>query len=199
MIMSKQIIISLGLGILVGYMVLPKEVLEYTGVLIDIGLCLLLLFVGIDIGKNKNILEQIETIGLKAVLLPLMVAFGSIVGGMAGAEILGINITDGGAVGAGFGWYSLSAVMLAEKSAMLGTLAFMTNVIREIIALIIIPFVAKYIGYLEAVSVGGATAMDTTLPVVSRSTDSQTTIISFISGIVLTLLTPLCVSFMMSL
>lgn len=197
--MSKQIIISLGLGILVGYMLLPKEILEYTGVLIDIGLCLLLLFVGIDIGKNKNILEQIETIGLKAVLLPLMVASGSIAGGMMGAEILGINITDGGAVGAGFGWYSLSAVMLAEKSAMLGTLAFMTNVMREIIALIIIPFVAKYIGYLEAVSVGGATAMDTTLPVVSRSTDSQTTIISFISGIVLTLLTPLCVSFMMSL
>lgn len=197
--MSIQIIISLIVGILAGVYSMPESALAYTGTWIDLGLCALLFFVGIDIGKNKDVWQQMKAIGLKAVMVPLMVAAGSMVGGIIGGALLQMPLADGGAVGAGFGWYSLSAVMLAEKSSSLGALAFMANVFRELLALVTIPFVAKYMGYLEAVSVGGATAMDTTLPVVARSTDSQTAIISFITGIVLTLLTPICVSFMMGL
>jgi uncharacterized membrane protein YbjE (DUF340 family) len=196
---SISLLVAIGIGILAGIYVIPAEVYESTGMLVDIGLCLLLLFVGIDLGKNKDVFQKLKRIGYKALMVPFMVALGSIVGGMLGGAILGFTFPEGGALGAGFGWYSLSAVMLSDYSSELGATAFMANVFRELIALMIVPFVAKYIGYLEAVSTGGATTMDTTLPVIAKSTDSETAMISFISGMVLTLLTPLCVSFMMSL
>ena len=196
--MSINILISVVLGILAGIFIAPEWVYAQTGLWVDIGLCLLLFFVGMDIGKSKNVLQQIKDIGYKALMVPIMVALGSIVGGALGGMMLGFTPHEGGALGAGFGWYSLSAVMLAQYSSELGAMAFVANVLRELIAIMIIPMVAKYIGYLEAVSTGGATSMDTTLPVIAKSTDSQTAIISFITGITLTILTPFCVSFMMS-
>jgi len=196
--MSINILIAIVLGVLAGVFVAPEWIYAYTGTWVDIGLCLLLLFVGMDIGKSKNVLQQIKEIGYKALMVPIMVALGSIVGGMIAGVILGFAPHEGGALGAGFGWYSLSAVMLSQYSSELGALAFMSNVLRELIAIMIVPLVAKYIGYLEAVSTGGATSMDTTLPVIAKSTDSQTAIISFITGITLTILTPFCVSLMMS-
>ena len=85
-------------------------------------------------------------------------------------------------------------MMIASYSTELSALAFLTNVVREVIALILVPIVAKYIGYLESVSICGATAMDTALPVISKATDSQTTIIAFISGIISTVSVPILLS-----
>lgn len=137
--------------------------------------------------------------GLKVLLVPLMVAIGSIVGSVIGGSILGMPFNESGAIGAGFGWYSLSAIELAKHSAELGTLAFITNVSREIIAIITIPLIAKYIGKLESIAPGGATSMDTTLPIVSNATDGNTAVISFITGVSLSLLVPILVPLFMLL
>lgn len=196
--MSISLLLAIALGILAGLFVFPESVYEITGTFVDLGLCMLLLVVGIDLGKNKDVFKKLKAIGYKALMVPIMVALGSIVGGMIGGAILGFTVPEGGALGAGFGWYSLSAVLLSEYSSELGATAFMANVFRELITLMIVPFVAKYIGYLEAVSTGGATTMDTTLPIIAKSTDSETAMVSFISGMILTMLTPVCVSFMMS-
>ncbi|MDF2616165.1 MAG: hypothetical protein K0Q47_820 [Sedimentibacter sp.] len=64
---------------------------------------------------------------------------------------------------------------------------------REIIAFISIPFIAKHIGYLETIAVGGAISMDTGLPIITRNTSQEVVIISFISGIIISLMVPILV------
>ncbi|MFZ5965984.1 MAG: lysine exporter LysO family protein [Bacillota bacterium] len=197
--MTISILAAVILGILFGLFLFPQALIAHMGLIIDLGLCMLLFFVGIDIGRNKNIIDQIKDNGLRVLLVPIMVALGSIVGSTIGGVLLGLPFHEASAVGAGFGWYSLSAIELSKYSAQTGALAFITNVSREIIAIISIPFVAKYIGKLEAIGPAGATAMDTALPVISESTDGRTAVISFITGVVLSILVPILVPFLISL
>jgi uncharacterized membrane protein YbjE (DUF340 family) len=197
--MSISILIAVAAGILSGLFILPEAFAQHIGIVIDIGLCLLLFFVGIDIGRNKDIINQIKSNGYKILLVPLGVALGSIVGSVLSGLALGLPINESGAIGAGFGWYTLSAIELSKYSAETGALAFITNVWREVIALISIPYIAKHLGKLEAVAPAGATAMDTSLPVISKATDSNTAVISFISGVTLSLLVPILVPLMISI
>lgn len=195
--MTIKILLAVGLGILFGLFVLPANMAAFMGTFISIGLCILLFFVGIDIGRQENIIKKIKELGLKVILVPMMVALGSIVGTVAGGLLFRMPFNEAAAVGAGFGWYSLSAIELSKHSAELGTLAFITNVCREIIAITTIPLVAKYIGKLESIAPAGATAMDTTLPIISKATDGNIAVISFITGVSLSLLVPILVPFFM--
>ncbi|NLM03704.1 MAG: lysine exporter LysO family protein [Clostridiales bacterium] len=195
--MTTKIIFSVILGIITGIFILPETMAGHIGIMIDIGLCLLLFFVGIDIGKQGDIFSKIKDMGIKIILVPIMIGLGSIVGAMLAGILLKIPLNQAGAIGAGFGWYSLSAIELSKYSSKLGALAFITNVSREVIAIMIIPFVAKYIGKLESIAPAGATAMDTTLPIISSVTDSDVAIISFISGVILSAAVPIIVPMFM--
>ena len=197
--MTVKIMLSVLLGVFCGLFIFPEQYVGFMGQIIDIGLCTLLLFVGIDIGRNRDILPKIMANGIKILLVPLMVALGSIAGSMVGGYFLGIPFYEAGAIGAGFGWYSLSAIELSKYSAETGALAFITNVSREVIALISIPFIAKYIGKLESIAPAGATAMDTSLPVISSATNGNTAVISFITGLILSALVPVLVPLIISL
>ncbi len=197
--MSFKIILAVAVGIGVGYFALPSDVLPYTDYVLDIGLCLLLFFVGIDIGKNKDVINKIKKIGFRVLLIPVMIIIGSIFGSIVAGFILGIPVNEAGAVGAGLGWYSLSSMMLATYSSKLSALAFISNVTREIIALLTIPFIAKYIGDIESIAPAGATSMDTSLPLIAKSTNPQTAIIAFISGVILSTSVPFLVSIIIKL
>ncbi|AOT72864.1 lysine exporter LysO family protein [Geosporobacter ferrireducens] len=197
--MTVRIMLSVLLGVLFGLFFFPDQYLGLIGHIIDIGLCALLFFVGIDIGRNKDIIPKIMANGIKIFLVPLMIALGSIIGSIAGGFLLGIPFYEAGAIGAGFGWYSLSAIELSKYSAETGALAFITNISREVIALISIPFIAKYIGKLESIAPAGATAMDTSLPVISNATNGNTAVISFITGLTLSALVPVLVPLLISL
>lgn len=188
--MTWKIIAAVAFGVLFGRFFLDTEPV-FLSTLLDVGLCLLLFFVGIDVGKNKDVVKQIKEIGIKAVTTPLTVAIGTIVGSIVFGSIFDYSPKDASLLGAGFGWYTLSPIIIAPYSAELSALAFLANVTREVLAIISIPMVAKYIGYTEAIAPAGATAMDTTLPIVSRSTDAQTTIVSFVTGLVLSLSVPI--------
>lgn len=197
--MTIIIILTVVLGIATGYLVFPSDLYFITDYIMDIGLCLLLLFVGIDIGKQKNVLNEIKKMGVTILVIPILIAFGSIVGAMIGGLLFGMPINESGAVGAGFGWYSLAPVILSDYSSSVSALAFLSNVIREVLAIIGIPLVAKYIGYIEAVAPGGATAMDTTLPIITKYTDSKTAVLAFVSGVALSTLVPIIVPIIISL
>lgn len=104
------------------------------------------------------------------------------------------------AVGAGFGWYSLSGVILSNiYSVETRALAFMTNIIRELISFILIPILAVRIGNLAAVAPGGATTMDTTLPLIARATDADTAVIALVNGTTLSVMVPLLVPLLIGL
>ena len=197
--MSLKIILTVSMGILVSYFLFPTFILQYTDIIIDIGICMLLFFVGIDIGKNKEVLLKIKNMGLRILLVPIMIVVGSITGSIIAGLLLGLSVNESSAVGAGLGWYTLSSMMLANYSSELSALAFISNVVREIIALIIIPLIARYIGDIEAIAPAGATAMDTSLPVISKATNSKAVIISFITGVILSTAVPILVPIFISL
>lgn len=106
---------------------------------------------------------------------------------------LPLGIKDAMAASAGFGWYSLAPTLLAPYSLSVSAVAFLSNVMREIFSIIAIPFVAKYLGYVECAALPGAAAMDTVLPVVVGATHERIAIYSFTSGVVLSLAVPLLV------
>ncbi len=198
--MSLKIFFSIISGTALGYFFLPETISANMGIFVDLGLMILLFFVGIDIGKQKDTLNSLKEIGFKVLLVPSAIILGSIVGGGLGGYLLKMPINEGGAVGSGLGWYSLSStILLASDYVELSALAFLSNVFREIFGLITIPFIAKHIGKLETIAVSGATSMDTSLPVISRSTDPETAIIAFITGVICTASVPIILPIVLNL
>lgn len=190
--MTFKIILAVVIGGIVGLFV-PDSWYALSDTWLTVGLCLLLFFVGIDIGKNKNVLKDLKRSGALFFLIPIGVAVGSLIGAFIIGALLGYPLHESGAIGSGLGWYTLSSIIIAPYSAELSVLAFLTNVVREIMAIMMIPLVAKYIGYYEAIAPAGATAMDTTLPIVSRNTNSETAVLSFSTGLILSTLVPILV------
>ncbi|MFK4785961.1 lysine exporter LysO family protein [Fusobacterium sp. MFO224] len=187
-------LISIIFGIVLGYFFQNDFLTKNSDTLVNAGLCLLLLFVGMDIGKNRTIFTKLSKFGKKIWLLPIGTIIGSFVGGYIASFITDMYVGEGVAISMGLGWYSLSAIELSKISAELGSLAFLTNIIREVLAILTIPFVAKYIGHLESVSIAGATSMDTLLPIINKSTSPDISIIAFFTGITLSSAVPFLVT-----
>ena len=105
-------------------------------------------------------------------------------------------LTDCLAVGSGFGYYSLSTIFITQyKGAELGTIALVSNILRELIALLAAPLLVRYFGKLAPISVGGATTADTTLPIITRFCGKEFVIISIVHGITVDLSVPFLVTF----
>jgi len=160
----------------------------------------LMFFVGVGIGADSNALSVIRKTKIKIILVPLCV----IVGSLFGAAIISffiseISITEAMAIGAGFGYYSLSSIFITEISGeTLGVIALLSNISREIITLLATPFFVKHFGKLGGIASGGATSMDTCLPIISESTGKEWAIIAVFSGVVLTIVVPFLVPFILS-
>lgn len=191
------ILSALALGIIAGVLgLMPPVVTANLDTLITAMLCLLLFVIGLDMSQNKTVITQIKKIGWKIAMLPVFIAAGSILGALAAGILIGMDYGNAMAIGAGFGWYSLSGVMLTSLvGVQIGTMALLSNVFREMITFIIVPVVAKYFGKIAAVAPGGATSMDTTLPMVVRYAGSDMSVISFVSGFILSLLVVVLVPF----
>lgn len=187
------IFLSIFLGVVWGFFFKSDFLTLNSGLFIDLGLCLLLFFVGIDIGDNSSVFRNLKTYGKKIWILPIATIIGSLVGGAMATLLIPISLGQSLAVASGLGWYSLSAIELSKISAELGSIAFLSNIFREVLAIITIPIIAKKIGSFESVSVAGATSMDTLLPVINRSNSSDISIIAFFSGVVLTSSVPILV------
>ena len=119
----------------------------------------LMFLVGISIGSDKKALEALKHQNFKIVLVPLATIIGTLVGSaLISLVISGKSLTDCLAVGSGFGYYSLSTIFITQyKGAELGTIALVSNILRELIALLAVPLLVRYFGKLAPISVGGAT------------------------------------------
>ncbi|MGV8963651.1 MAG: lysine exporter LysO family protein [Candidatus Saccharimonadaceae bacterium] len=164
-------------------------------------LYLLLFFVGIQIGGSKNILKVARSVGFKIMLVPIATTIGTFVGAIAISFALhDRSITDCLSVGAGFAYYSLSSILISEyRGAELGTIALLANIIREFFVLLLAPWMVKYFGNLAPICAGGATTMDTTLPIISKYSGPDFVIVALFHGIIIDFSVPLWVSFFLSL
>ena len=192
------IIISVIIGILGG---LFKNcfILENVDSFISLGLFLLLFFVGMDIGNNNEVFNQLKNMSKKILLLPIITILGSLIGGAIASYFISLSLGESIAISSGMGWYSFSAIELSKINAHLGGVAFLSNVLREFSAILFIPFIAKKIGSYESVATAGATAMDSVLPVINKSNPPDVAIIAFYSGLVITVIVPILVPSVVSL
>jgi uncharacterized membrane protein YbjE (DUF340 family) len=197
MSMALIILSALVIGTIAGVLgIMPSPVEASLDTLIMVMLCLLLFVIGLDMSQNRSVIGQIRRIGWKMILLPVFIAAGSILGALAAGLLAGMDPRYAKAIGAGFGWYSLSGVMLTGLvGAQIGTMALLSNVFREMLSIVIMPLVVKYFGKIAAIAPGGATTMDTTLPVVVRYAGSDMSVISFVSGFTLSMLVFVLVPF----
>lgn len=191
--MTLIVILSVTIGALVGFLALPESFLETSEIILNVGLSVLLFFVGIDIGKDGTAIKKLRKVGFRIIVFPFSIAIGSLIGAGLASMFLPISLQESLTVGSGLGWYSLAPIIIAEKSAELSAISFMHNVFRELIALLTIPLVAKRIGYVETISLPGAAAMDVCLPLIEKSTSAEVAIYSFISGVVLSAAVPIIV------
>ena len=182
-------------GLLLGmYELLPEQLLtnDYS----MYALYILMFLVGIGIGSNKKSLEVIKSVNFKIILVPISVITGTYIGVAAFSLIQNnLSLVESLAIGSGFGYYSLSSVLITEISGeTLGVIALLSNISREIITLLFTPIFAKYFGKLAPISSGGATSMDTTLPIITKYIGSDYAIISVFSGVILTILIPFIIA-----
>lgn len=192
--MTRVILISVVCGMLAGYFVLPGWFIDISGDLLVAGLCVLLFFVGVDIGREGTVADHFKKAGWRVLVFPFAIIAGTFAGSLVAALILpSLGFRDALAVGSGFGWYTLAPVMLAEYSTYVSAVSFLHNVMRELFGILLIPLVAKRVGYIETVSLPGAAAMDVCLPIVEKATRGDIAVYSFISGAVLSIAVPVLV------
>jgi len=184
---------------LAGYFVIPDALVVHCGSVIDFGLYLLLFLVGMDMGKQGTMLADIKAAGFKVLLVPAAAIVGTFAFAALGGLLLPTGVKDSVAASAGFGWYSLAPTLLQSYSLTVSATAFLSNVMREIFAIIAVPIVAKKVGYVECAGLAGATAMDTLLPVIVGATHERITIYSFVSGVILSLAVPVLIPMIIAL
>ena len=160
-------------------------------------LYILMFLVGISIGSDKKALQALKQQNLKIVLVPLATVIGTLIGSaLISFALSGRSITDCLAVGSGFGYYSLSSIFITQyKGAELGTIALVSNIMRELLALLAAPLLVRYFGKLAPISVGGATTADTTLPIITKFCGKEFVVISIVHGITVDLGVPFLVTF----
>ena len=149
-------------------------------------LCCLLFCVGMSIGSNDNIVSEFRSLNPRLALLPVATILGSFAGSLVAWLFLQYRgVTDCMAVGSGFAYYSISSIFITQyRGAELGTVALLANIYREILTLLIAPLLAKVFGPLAPISSGGATTMDTTLPIISQTCGQQYVVVSLFHGFV---------------
>lgn len=194
--MTLVILGAIVLGIGCGYFIFPSSMISNLDMVASFSLYALIFCVGIDVGSNKTIFKDLKALGFKILLVPFGGIMGSLIGGLLSGIIFSMAINESLSIASGFGWYSLSGVMLKELGGeALGAIAFLTNVFREIFAVILIPILAKRLNYYTSIAPAGATSMDTTLPLVSKATNPEIAVISFINGVIMSSLVPVLVTF----
>lgn len=159
------------------------EASEYT-------LIFLLFLIGIQLRNNGMTLKQI-VLNRRGMMVAVIVVVSSLVAGVINAFILGLPLKTGLAMASGFGWYSLSGILLTESfGPVIGSAAFFNDLARELIAIMLIP---GLIGRSRSTALGlcGATSMDFTLPVLQRSGGLEMVPAAIVHGFVLSLLVPL--------
>lgn len=186
---------------------LPEAVVENN---ITMYVLYLLMFqVGLSIGSDKKLKDILSSIRPKLLLVPLA----TIIGTLAASALVSLllvkwSVFDCLAVGSGFAYYSLSSILITElkeaslgvqMATELGTIALMANIIREIMALLGAPLFVKYFGRLAPICAGGATTMDTTLPIITRYSGKDMVFVSIFHGIVVDFTVPFFVSFFCSM
>jgi len=153
----------------------------------------LLFMIGLQFAQS-NLSLKAAFVRVETVLVPAATLVGTLAGGLLVAAVFRLSAGKGLALSAGFGWYTLSGVLISDLGGpALGSASFLANMARESMAFILIPLLSATKRPYAAIGVAGATAMDVTLPIVEQCLGPDSVPVSFTSGAILSLLVPVLV------
>ncbi len=164
----------------------------YNSSLITYLLYILLFFSGLGLVKAQiNIKELFASPIL--LLLPLWTILGTYLGAFALSFFTEFTIKQSLGLSSGFGWYSLSGIMISDLGyPILGSISFLSNIFRESFSFFLIPLFSKFGRrfYYPSVCIGGATTMDVTLPIIVTHFGTSVMIPTMYHGLLMTLIVP---------
>lgn len=175
-------------GLAAGFYLLPA--VPWVDRLATFALMGLLFLIGLQL-RNAGLSLRRLLLNRQGLGIAVTLALTSILAGFALMPLLPLPWHDVLALTSGFGWYSLSGIVIGDAlGPAWGGVAFLNDVLRELIALAIIPLLIVR-GPAVAIGYGGATAMDFTLPVIRSSGGLACVPVAIASGFILSFISPI--------
>ncbi|WP_447888415.1 lysine exporter LysO family protein [Serratia fonticola] len=167
--------------------------LQFAGQGSEYALLFLLLLVGAQLRNSGMTLRQIA-LNRRGMMVAVVVALSSLAGGAVAALLLGLPLKAGLAMASGFGWYSLSGILITDAyGPVMGSAAFFNDLARELVAIMLLPTLVRR-SRSSALGLCGATSMDFTLPVLQRSGGIEMVPPAIVHGFLLSLLAPVFIA-----
>lgn len=158
-------------------------------------LWLLMGVVGLSLGCDRDLGKILRGLRPRILFMPAATTVGTFLGCFLAFLFVPWSLADCLAIGSGFGYYSLSSVFIGQyRGPDLGAVALVANILRELFTLLLAPLVFRLAGPAAAISCGGATTMDTTLPILARVCGTPWTLPSVAHAMVLDFSVPFWVT-----
>ena len=188
-------LVALISGIIFGLSGAESSIITFITSNKDTILYLLMFSVGISISLHEGIVGKIKEYHFKISIIPLGIIVGSLLGGVVCSFLTGYSLNESTAIASGLGWYSLAGVTIGNLAgAQLGSIAFISNLMREILSFFMIPFISKRFNYYTCIAPAGATSEDTTLPMMMKYTNEETVVLSVLNGVICSAFVPILIS-----
>lgn len=167
-----------------------------------LSLQILIGLVGLSTGSNPRLSSILRGIRPVIIAVPVASIAVTVAAGAVAGWFLTVGAADGSLAVSGMGYYSLSSMIISDlrsedmgqAAAMsLGAIALMANIVREIIALIVIPLVGPRLGLYGSTAMCGVTSLDVTLPTLVSTFGAEAIPVALVNGIILEISTPFTV------
>lgn len=199
---SKALIDSLilcgtvAVGGILGY--LTKGLLSFPLTSSTYVLVVMIFCIGIQL-RNSGIPVREVFLNRRGIVTSLIFIASGLLGGVIATAVLDITLIQALTFASGFGWYSLSSVLVNDAwGAMHGSIAFFNDLSREILCLFTIPFFMRLFPS-TAIGLAGATALDCTLPIIQKSGGIQVVPLAISFGFIINLAVPFLLAFFIGL
>lgn len=201
---SGSYLLAFGVGLTVGYYLpIPEWVGRY-----DVStrtLEVLMFFAGISVGGDVQAMRSLQQMSIHLLWLPLVTVVGTLVGSLCAWSMLDLNLRACVAVGCGYGYYSLSSVLITDGfrperlAALVGAIALVSNICREVLTIFLARPIGRVFGPLGVICSAGATSMDTNLAFVVGASSPAYAVPSIYHGVVLSVWCPIAVGLVLTL
>lgn len=192
------LILMAALGFLVGWR--TTEVWQFNADLaLDVVLYVLVFLVGYGFGYSRRSFLSL-LLRWQNLVSPALTVAGSLLAGLLLPPLTGWKLSESLALVSGMGWYSLSAGLINSLgNPLLGSAAFLANLFRETLSLLLIPALLRLRFREGAVGSPGAASMDVALPLLEKFGGVDLVPIALVHGILVTAAVPLLVILWMNL
>lgn len=190
----KPVLILLAGVALGAFRLLPEFFFSVSDIALKCALVLLFICIGLDMGQEERLWTSLRKMDWRTLSLPVAALLGSVTGGSLAGLVVGVPLAISAAASAGCGYYSITMILMKEVASLdAATLGFIANLLRELTIIVGMPLIVRFFGKNGAIGAAGATSMDTALPFIVRSAGKDIAVLSFVSGVVLTLLIPFAI------